>query len=180
MALFFYLLLKNIAMTPATTLIHYLQCLDKMLSKIESFLPKHGDVFNAQLHEGMFPLLQQAKIAIGFSLRACCPIVGIEIVSFEEEPVTLAAVKKQLSKTADFLVKIPDDDFENYKIQVINTTAGFAKLNMLGGEYYHQYALPNFMFHLSMVYAIARAQGVPLSKGDFDGYHQYPEKFSFE
>jgi hypothetical protein len=30
-----------------------------------------------------------------------------------------------------------------------------------------------------MAYAIARAAGVPLSKGDFDGYHQYPDGFSF-
>jgi len=36
-----------------------------------------------------------------------------------------------------------------------------------------QYALPNFFFHLSLVYALLRQQGLPLSKGDFDGWHVY-------
>jgi hypothetical protein len=36
-----------------------------------------------------------------------------------------------------------------------------------------QYALPNFFFHLSMVYALLRQQGLPLSKADFDGWHVY-------
>ncbi|MGV7210836.1 DUF1993 family protein [Oxalobacteraceae bacterium A2-2] len=43
----------------------------------------------------------------------------------------------------------------------------------------HLYILPNFHFHLSMAYAIARQQGVALGKPDYDGYHAYPPGFSF-
>ena len=41
------------------------------------------------------------------------------------------------------------------------------------------YALPNFFFHYSMVYAIARQAGVEIGKSDFDGYHDYPVGFTF-
>lgn len=159
--------------------IHYLQRLDAMLIKIEVTSPKPKDVINARLIEDMFPLLQQAKIAIGFSLRACCPIASLAIASFETQEMTLCAVKQQLTDTIQFLKDIPEEYFIDYKHKKIESAAGFAELNIQGDEYYHLYALPNFMFHLNMVYAIARAQGVPLSKGDFDGYHQYPDKFSF-
>jgi hypothetical protein len=41
------------------------------------------------------------------------------------------------------------------------------------------YAVPNFLFHYAMVYAIARQAGVPVGKSDFDGYHRYPPGFTF-
>ncbi|EOV1092755.1 DUF1993 family protein [Vibrio fluvialis] len=46
-------------------------------------------------------------------------------------------------------------------------------------EFFHHYIVPNMLFHLSMVYAIARANGVALSKGDMDGLHRYSPGFSF-
>jgi len=36
-----------------------------------------------------------------------------------------------------------------------------------------RYALPNALFHLSMVYALLRAKGVPLGKADFEGPPAY-------
>ncbi|MCG7587734.1 DUF1993 family protein [Photobacterium sp. OFAV2-7] len=50
---------------------------------------------------------------------------------------------------------------------------------MSQSEFIHQYILPNFYFHISMVYAIAKSKGVVLSKADFDGIHSYPSGFSF-
>ena len=41
------------------------------------------------------------------------------------------------------------------------------------------YAVPNFFFHYSMVYAIARNAGVAIGKTDFDGFHKYPLGFIF-
>jgi hypothetical protein len=49
-----------------------------------------------------------------------------------------------------------------------------------GHEFIELYIIPNFLFHLSMAYAIARAEGIAVSKGDFDGFHSYPEGFCFE
>ena len=54
------------------------------------------------------------------------------------------------------------------------------ELDLPAAEYFHMYAVPNFFFHYSMVYAIARQGGVPVGKSDFDGYHRYPSGFTFE
>jgi hypothetical protein len=51
---------------------------------------------------------------------------------------------------------------------------------MPASEYVSSFVLPNFFFHISMVYAIAKNNGVSVSKGDFDGIHQYPKGFSWE
>ena len=61
----------------------------------------------------------------------------------------------------------------------VSDTAGFAKLQFGQPEFLHQYILPNFFFHISMLYAIAKLNGVVLSKADYDGYHAYPAGFSF-
>jgi len=63
--------------------------------------------------------------------------------------------------------------------RLIKERAGFADLELVEPHFIHHYGLPNFFFHLSMVYAIARQQGVVLSKADFDGFHDYPNGFSF-
>jgi hypothetical protein len=51
---------------------------------------------------------------------------------------------------------------------------------MPASEYVSSFVLPNFFFHISMVYAIAKNNGVSVSKGDYDGIHQYPKGFSWE
>ena len=58
--------------------------------------------------------------------------------------------------------------------------AGFADIVLPADEYLNLYILPNFYFHFGMAYAIARSQGAPLGKGDFDGSHSYAPGFSFE
>lgn len=166
-------------MMPSLVFKHHLERLEAMLGKIELHQLKCDDVFNSRLHEDMFPLLQQAKIAIGFSLRACCPLAGKEIATFKQDEMTLDAVRNELSATMEYIDKIPVSSFEDYETREIETVAGFAKHRMSGDEYYLLYTLPNFLFHLSMVYAIARSRCAPLGKGDFDGYHQYPEGFKF-
>ncbi len=39
--------------------------------------------------------------------------------------------------------------------------------------------MPNFLFHLSMGFAVLRAGGLEIGKGDFDGLHEYPRGFRF-
>jgi hypothetical protein len=41
-------------------------------------------------------------------------------------------------------------------------------------EFLLQDGLPNFLFYVNTAYDILRAQGVPVGKGHFDGFHPYP------
>ena len=72
------------------------------------------------------------------------------------------------------------DDKQSNLDAVIEDMAGPVPISMKAEDFLMRFAYPNFYFHLGMVYAIARSRGVPLTKGDFDGLHQYPPGFSFE
>jgi len=162
--------------TPTRLFLHYLDRLGAMLRQVEAF---DGAVADRRLHPDMFPLLQQARTAIGFTLRATCPLAGREIVSFRDDEVTFASIHAELERTMAYLAAIPDAAFDGIGAVTVRTTAGFAELEMPGWEYYQMYAVPNFFFHYAMVYAIARQAGVPVGKADFDGYHRYPNGFAF-
>ncbi len=59
---------------------HYLYCLRQTLDVAESHERRTGKpVLHAALAEGMFGFAQQVTIACGFALRACCPLLGIEV-----------------------------------------------------------------------------------------------------
>jgi uncharacterized protein len=163
--------------TPARLFLHYLHRLDAVLKAVEAF---DAGVAARRLHPDMFPLLQQARIATGFSLRAACPLAGREIVSFRDDDMSFASIHAELARTTAYLAALPDADFDGIGALTVHTTAGFAELALPGWEYYQMYAVPNFFFHYSMVYAIARQAGVPIGKSEFDGYHRYPAAFTFD
>lgn len=151
---------------------HYLQQLDVMLQQVPD------DLFNRSLAPDMLNLAEQARTAIQFSLRIYCPLVHVELPDLEAKVLTRAALQQQLHQTQRYMNQLPvwpanDDQRRIYE------RAGFAELQLSETDFVYLYGLPNFYFHISMVYAIARAQGVDLSKGDFDGFHQYPPGFSF-
>lgn len=161
---------------PAKVFLHYLDRLEHVLRRVEGVDSAIG---GQRLRPDMFPLLQQAQVAIGFSLRACCPLAGREIVSFGEEETTFASVYRELAATRAYLGAIPVEEFRFPGDAQVSSAAGFADLELSGWDYFLMYTLPNFFFHYSMVYAIARQAGVPIGKADFDGYHQYPQGFAF-
>jgi uncharacterized protein len=162
---------------PAPVFIHYLKQLEKMLVKIEAHGSDQANLLQGSLQKDMLPFISQVRTAINFSLRTCCPLVGRERFSFDSE-ATFAGLREQLQKTVQYLEALTDVDLEKAPLR-IQDKAGFNDLDLPCDEYVGLYALPNFFFHLSMSYAIARQAGVPLSKADFDGYHSYPVGFSF-
>ncbi len=172
------------SLNPTALFIHYLHQLEKMLIKIEIFERSHveksqNNMLATRLSDDMLPFISQVRTTINFSLRASCPLAHIELVDFNSKQESFAGLKAQIHDTIDFLTSLSDEQFESNAVVSVQETAGLAQLSLPKEEFLNFYVLPNFFFHLSMVYAIARSCGVPLSKGDYDGYHQYPAGFSF-
>ena len=160
------------------TFITYLENLLRIVEKIEEHFDGDPSILQARLAEDMFPLVTQMEIATGFTLRSCCQLAGQEVVSFVEDEKSYTNIKIQITKTLHYLRSIELlDDSENL---VLEDMAGPAKVSLPAHQFLLTFSLPNFFFHLGMVYSIARANGVALTKGDFDGLHQYPPGFSFE
>ncbi|ACE83871.1 DUF1993 domain-containing protein [Cellvibrio japonicus] len=165
-------------MNPIPVFIRYLQQLQHMLRLMEAHTQGDCQLLGQQLHPHMLPLLAQVRTAANFAPRALCPLLGRERIGFENSDHSYAGLQQQLAETIQWLTQLPTEDITP-ACASISDKAGFQDLDLPAQEYLQQYALPNFFFHLGMAYAIARHAGVPLSKGDFDGYHQYPPGFSF-
>ncbi|UTA47221.1 DUF1993 domain-containing protein [Simiduia sp. 21SJ11W-1] len=150
----------------------YLAQLSVVVGKVPDAL------FSDTLHEGMFSLEMNVQIAANFLLRGYCPLIGRAVVLHELSSPGKPASLQLIQDVAAELGALPEvqnlDDS-----QKITDTAGFAEISLGQSGYLMKYIIPNYMFHVSMVYAIARKNGVPLSKGDFDGLHAYPPGFSF-
>lgn len=165
---------------PIPVFIYYLHQLDKLLWKIEQFEQGDSDILHARLSVDMLPLINQVRTTANFALRACCPLYGQDPVTFENKTDSFAGLHQQIARTLEHLTLLNASSSLPQIGLPIQDKAGFNPLNLPAEEFLTCYAQPNFFFHLGMVYAIARQQGVPLSKGDFDGYHHYPDGFSFE
>ncbi|MCG6348362.1 DUF1993 family protein [Vibrio fluvialis] len=153
-------------------LMRYLTQLDIVVEKIPP------ELFATALADDMFSLEMNAKIAANFALRGYCPLARVEEVSFFTSQAGKQAVRQQIAQTLAYLEAEPallhwQDD------RVLKDNAGETTIALAPFEFFHLYIVPNMLFHLSMVYAIARANGVALSKGDMDGLHRYSPGFSF-
>ncbi len=132
-------------------------------------------IWSATLADDMFPLETQLRIAVGFTLRACLPLVG-ESVPAPDESITLFQAVNNARKTLNAL---SPEMFAGAADRQIAHKAGFADVSQTGVEYLDQFAIPNMWFHLSAAYMILRSHGVAVGKADFDGVHGYPAGFSW-
>ncbi|RYZ82132.1 MAG: DUF1993 domain-containing protein [Moraxellaceae bacterium] len=158
--------------------VEYLGLLVQLIDKVEHASNGNEEILRARLAPDMFPFAVQAEIVASFALRSCCPIAGVEVVSFSQPKKSFAALRSQLYETIEHIVSL--DNLDNDLSVMIEDKAGPVPVVLEAEEFLVRFSYPNFYFHLSMVYAIARSKGIPLTKGDFDGIHQYPPGFSFE
>nr|WP_315396393.1 DUF1993 family protein [uncultured Duganella sp.] len=152
-----------------------------MLGKIGAADADHGGgMLEARLHQDMLPFAQHVRATANFALRGCCPLAGVPVVSFDGDERSFAALEWQIVETMRCIADLAPGSFDTSPQHICRDRAGFADLALGADEYLNLYILPNFYFHFSMVYAIARSRGVAIGKGDFDGYHIYAPGFSFE
>ncbi|USD64063.1 DUF1993 family protein [Vibrio sp. SCSIO 43136] len=152
--------------------IGYLDQLSTVIEKVPV------DLFGETLVEGMFPLGVQAQVAANFLIRGYYPLVGKSVELVEPSTLDKSSIQAMLAEIQLQLKSLPKIDELDDSI-TLSDKAGFNQVNLPQSSYIFRYIIPNFMFHQSMVYAIARAHNVALSKGDFDGFHSYPDGFRF-
>ncbi|MCM2678682.1 DUF1993 family protein [Echinimonas agarilytica] len=164
--------------SPVPTFVRYLNQLAHMLDVLKSS-PVRENILEHRLANDMFPLRQQVCVTIAFASRTCFPAANLEIPELNYTLTTFGELQAEIERIISLIQHIPETHFEELELRTVLTQAGDAELCLPGHEFLLSYAIPNFMFHLCAVYAIARSAGVDFGKQDFDGYHQYPKGFSF-
>lgn len=155
-------------------LLRYLETLSQVLDAVRA----HGSVpaaelLAARLTEDMMPLARQVETACHLALRTALPLAGRPVPAFEPSDRTLQGLQAAVRRVVDSVAQLRPDDFAGAEQRVITETAGEAPLALPAWTFLCEFALPNFLFHVSMAYAIARSRGCRLGKAQFDGWHVY-------
>lgn len=125
------------------------------------------EILAARLTEDMFPLELQFRVAINQVLLALQQVGG-EAVPLEETPYrSFDDVRARIAVVRQLVAKTDPRDWADAAKQVDLTLPNGVRFVMSAQDDIRDWILPNFYFHVSMVYALLRQQGVQIGKMDF-------------
>lgn len=127
-----------------------------------------ADFLNLRLAPDMFPLMKQVQIVTDNAKGIVARLTGTEAPKMADEETTVAELMTRIDTVLAFLDTFTPEQFSNAAERkiVLPYIPGHYQT---GADYFVNYALPNFFFHMSIMYAVMRAQGVQLGKMDFLG-----------
>ena len=123
-----------------------------------------------RLAPDMLPLVSQVRIASDAAKGCVARFAGQELPKFDDNEVTLDELRQRIRKTIDYVQSVPRaaiDGSEGRDIVIPMRTRD--PLQFKGEDFMKHFALPNFFFHCTMLYALLRHNGVELGKSDFLG-----------
>jgi hypothetical protein len=126
-------------------------------------------LLNYRLAPDMFALVRQIQVAADQAKSGAARLAGVEPPKFEDNETTVDQLKERLAKTVAFLKSLDAKAIDASTDREITFPLGQAKGHMKGADYLNHYVLPNFYFHLTAAYAVARHCGVEIGKRDFLG-----------
>jgi uncharacterized protein len=152
--------------------IKYLRNLDRWIEKAHGHAQrKKFDaeiLLQARLAPDQFPLLQQVQAACDATKYAAAKLAGKEPPSHPDVEKTIDEVRARIRTAVTYLESIKREELEGADERAVAHTWMQGK-HMRGVDYVNEFALPNFLFHVTTAYAILRHNGVELGKMDFIG-----------
>ena len=122
-----------------------------------------------RLAPDMFALARQVQVACDQAKNGAARLAGAEPPKFEDTETGLDQLKERIAKTVAYLKTLDAKAIDASADREITFPLGPSKGQMMGGDYLNHFVLPNFYFHLTAAYAIARQCGVEIGKRDFLG-----------
>ena len=124
---------------------------------------------STRLIADMLPLSAQIQIACDTVKGAAARLAGLDIPKHEDTEATIADLKARVAKTLVFIKSIKPEQLVNAETREIVLQFPQTTMKFTGLNYLTNFVLPNFFFHITMVYALLRKNGVELGKRDFLG-----------
>jgi len=150
------------------TLGNMLRWLDKAQAhaKARNFDP--AVYLTLRLYPDMLPLPAQIRIASDAAKGCAARLAGKEPPVFEDNETTLDELRERIQRTLAYLETVSAKDIDGSEEREIVIPRGNREPRRFKGEYYlKHWALPNFFFHATTLYALLRHNGVELGKADF-------------
>lgn len=122
-----------------------------------------------RLAPDMFGFARQIQVACDQAKNGASRLAGIDPPKFEDTETTVEQLKERIAKTLAHIKSLDAAAIDGSESREIQFPLGPKKAKMKGVDYLNHFVLPNFFFHLTAAYAIARSFGVDLAKRDFLG-----------
>lgn len=122
-----------------------------------------------RLSPDMFALTRQVQLASDFAKGCVARLAGREIPKYADTETTFAELQERIARTIAFVQSVPASELEGADERMLDLIIARQPARLSGRDYLHHQAMPNFYFHVTTAYAILRACGVELGKGDFMG-----------
>lgn len=141
-----------------------------VLNKVAAHLSEKGmseeEFLNSQMWDDMFPFVRQVQISCDNAKGGVARLAGVEIPKFEDSEKTVAELLARVDKTLEFINSVSESQFEGAEERKISLPY-WGEKHMTGYDYARFYAIPNFLFHVTTAYDLARKAGVPVGKADY-------------
>jgi hypothetical protein len=127
------------------------------------------DLLARRLHRDMYPLLEQARIAVDAAVDGAARLAQVELPAFADDEGGFPGLEARIRGAIAFLLSLEPSRFEGADERVVSWTSRGSTISVPGAAYLLNHAMPKFYFHLTTAYAILRHEGVALRKGDYMG-----------
>jgi hypothetical protein len=157
-----------------------LRTLSGWLDKAEAWAGDGADALMAErLAPDMFPLATQIRFACVQAREGMCRLAGQdfpadltallnEARNAGEQPGTIADARARIAETLERIAAFADAPAQSDPERpIVHALPIGIVFDLNAGQYARDWVLGQFYFHLMIAYAILRAKGVPLGKGDY-------------
>jgi hypothetical protein len=152
----------------------------KLLGNLETWLEKgvtHAKARGAdaaallqcRLVVDQYTLLRQIQVVCDNAKFTAFRLAGQEAPKHADTETTLEEIKARIASVRGLLENFKESDFAGAETRSVTVPRRDGSLTVSGTQYLVELAQPNFYFHLTTAYAILRANGVEVGKGDYLG-----------
>ncbi|KAB5542791.1 hypothetical protein GE09DRAFT_1244056 [Coniochaeta sp. 2T2.1] len=149
-----------------------LKTLDHIITRAEQHAQERGldpnvEYPNARLIDDMNPFTFQVQNATTAVRKTLSRLIGEDIGAWNDDERTIADLHRRVALALSLLGTVDHKRIDNRADEIVDLPFGTKVLKLSARDTALNQGLPNFFFHLQTAYAILRAKGVPIGKGDY-------------
>lgn len=125
----------------------------------------------SRLAPDMMNLIQQVQRATHHAIQAAAKLTNTEAPNLDDKESSFSDLRRRINSTIDYLQSFEPHQFENSEELEMDIQTRLGILRFKGQAFLIEFALPQFLFHVTTAYDIIRNAGVNVGKRDFLGNH---------
>lgn len=128
-------------------------------------------LLQGRLATDMMTLIEQVQRATHHAVQAGSKLTNTEMPNFGIKDNSFSDLDKRIRLTVDYLNTLNPNQLENCEEKEVDIETRLGILRFKGRCFLIEFALPQFLFHVTTAYDIIRNAGVNVGKRDFLGNH---------